>query len=132
MMIDYASRVDTIRRKNPHLNFDIAKAPQIEGSQIPLTVARIPALFVSKASSHKTASWRFILWLSEEVGAEKMIENLNVAPVSRDLLGRASQKSFWEILRSSSLQARWIHDPDPQGSKTILYDMVESIADARK
>lgn len=132
IMIDYSSTVDAIRSKNPHLNFDVSKVPQIEGSQIPITVAKIPAFVVSKASSNKLASWRFILWLSQEAEAEKMIEDINVAPVNRNLLNRTSQKPFWEVLRSSSLQARWIHDPRPVETRLILSDMVESIADTRK
>ncbi|MFC1595143.1 extracellular solute-binding protein [Patescibacteria group bacterium] len=132
MMIDYVSEIDSIKEKGPHLSFDVAKIPQVAGTQNPLTVAKMPAFVVANMSRSKMASWRFILWASESAQVATMLEGKNLAPARRDLLNNPSEKIINEMLRSSALQSSWPKDPDPETTSKILKEMIDAIASRQK
>ena len=132
MMLEYASRYGNIKEKAPHLAFDVAKVPQLSTDSIPVTVAQVPAIVVSaQAKQKEIAAWQFALWLTEEERITDYVEALNVAPARRDILRKDINHEFWPLLKSSALQSKWIRDPIPKETHTIIREMIESVASAQ-
>lgn len=129
MMFDYASRVPSITEKNPHLSFDIARAPQLVDSDIPVTVSRLPGITVNKFTAEPIAAWQFALWLTAPEQAKLLIGESTVAPATRSLLTGTSERPYWPVLQQSTLQASWLNDPVPTKTTPVLRDMIKSITD---
>lgn len=131
MMIAPSSYIESLRQKNPHLKFDIAAMPQLEGSTRAITTSRLYGLVINKSSSHQTESWKLAVWLSGPTGQKLVLKDRPVAPTNRSLIGSYKHPEFGSLLSSSALQSVHLLDTDPEQTKTIFYDAVESIADRR-
>ena len=131
MMVAPASSVESLRQKNPHLIFDIAAVPQLEGSTRAITASHIPALVVNKASTKQSESWKMLAWLASPVGQPYVLKERSVAPINRALIGTYNHPEFGSLLSASALQSVHLVDNNPDLSSQVMYDAVESITDRR-
>ena len=131
MMIAPSSYVELLRQKNPHLKFDIAAVPQLEGSARAITASRLYGLVINKSSAHQAESWKLAVWLSGPTGQKLVLKERPVAPVNRSLIGTYNHPEFGSLLASSALQSIHLIDITPDQTREIFYDAVESIADRR-
>lgn len=65
MMFNYSWHVNTIKTKNPALDFGIAPVPQIQNVKTPLTFANYWSLAVNNTSASKEIAWEFIKFLQQ-------------------------------------------------------------------
>lgn len=131
MMIAPSSYVETLRQKNPHLKFDIAAIPQLEGASRVITGTRLTAFVVNKTSASKPEAWKLLIWLSGTSGQKLVIKDRVVATVNRSLIGSYPHPEFGTLLNSSALQALHLVDTTPELTNQIFFDAVESIVDRR-
>lgn len=132
MMFDYGSVATDITNRDPHINFDIAKIPQLTGSAIPLTVSTLPAITVSKFTREPIAAWQFARWLTAPEQAATLIGQKIVAPATRGPLSSVSERPYWPVLQQSTLQASWLNDPQPSVTTPILREMITQITNGTK
>lgn len=131
MMIAPSSSVTTLRQKNPHLKFDIAAVPQLEGATRSVSGTRLTAFVVNKASKYQPEAWRLLVWLSGSDGQKLILKERPLATINRSLISAFPHPEFGSLLGSSALQATHLVDLTPELTNEIFYDAVESIVDRR-
>jgi len=79
-------RVFNIKEVNPQLNFKIAPAPQLSGTEI--TWASFWAEGVNKSSQHKKEAWEFLKFLSSQETMEKLYQTASKTRLFGELYSR--------------------------------------------
>lgn len=121
----FASELDTMRQRNPHLNFDTAIIPQITGSNNRLTYADVYALGVLKKSTVSNAALAVAYRMSLGGFAAIISNGLKVAPARRDLLSAGSKDPNIDLFVQSAIIAKTWYDPNYTSTRNIFADMVE-------
>lgn len=131
MYFGYASEYEQIKKKNPHLNFDVAEIPQIRDGQIKTTYAKVYALAVSKNSQQANQAFSAINYLSGGKYNQLFAESLGLGPARRDLLSAQAKTPILSVVYKSSVMFKTWLDPDNKSTYQIFKDMVESTATGR-
>lgn len=127
MIIGYASDIPRIVEKNPHLNFDVARFPQLKDAPIKIYYGRYQFEAVSRQSQNADEAWRFILWLSEKENVKAFADAVALAPSRRDLMGEQPPKDYLEIFYGQALAARTWLVPDEDLINDLFTEMVTSV-----
>lgn len=126
MYFGFGSEADTIRAKNPNLNFDMAFFPQPNAGALPATYGKMSGLAILSASSNKSGTWRAITAMTSKDFLARYAELSGLPPVRRDLLVDVPNDDFSPILYKSALYAKsWIQ-PSIEDTDSALKDMIES------
>lgn len=132
MYFGYASDMESIRNKNPHLNFDIAEMPQIKNSGSKITFGKIYAIAALKNSiktqSKLTAVLSAIFNLTSKQSTQSFSEVLGLSPARRDALSESSSDAYFSLLNKVSLVSRAWLEPDSGEVNVIFKNMAESVA----
>lgn len=131
MYFGYASELPDIKKKNPHLNFDVAVVPQIKKSPIKATFGKIFSAVISKSSQHTQSAFSAVFKLAGEKFSKRFAQTFYMAPARRDLLAAGSNDPDFSIFYKSAVMARTWLEPDPQKVYKIFQNMVESTATGR-
>ncbi|MBI1957569.1 MAG: extracellular solute-binding protein, partial [Candidatus Niyogibacteria bacterium] len=127
MYIGFASDLDAILAKNPHLNFDIAEVPQIAGGPIKATYARSYGLAVSKQSRLPAVALTVMYDLTSFNQQKLLAETGITPPVLRTLLSNPPENPALETFYASAIKARTWLDPDPERTRSIFQEMAGSV-----
>jgi len=127
----YASELDEIRTKNPHLNFDVAVVPQIRDIKNRLTYGNMGAIAIAKKSDNPQTAVAVSFILSGRDFAQSLSNALGIAPARRDLLSIRQSDAFKSIFYESALLSRGWLDPDPNKTYMIFKNMVENVGSGR-
>lgn len=131
----FASEFADLKRKNPHLNFDIAKMPQakkVEGSDSRnITYGNMQGLAILKASKNIPATFKSIVLLSDEISADIISEGLDLPPTRRDLLAKKPTGEYMPLFYESALISRAWLDPTPKGTTRMFMNMIERVVSGR-
>lgn len=126
MMFNYAYNIETVRAKQPHLNFGIAPMPQM-GDGKTINYANYWAAAVSKSSRNYQYAWQFLTWMSQKENIQKF-SDLTGKPVSRrDLVARQSQDLDLGVFANQNLTAKSWYQVDNSAIESILADAVEAV-----
>ncbi len=133
MYFGYASELENIKAKNPHLNFDIAEVPQIrpaqgEASKIRATFGRIYSLVISKKSSQTQTVFSALLKLTDKDFNKDFSKTTGLGSARRDVLAEGTDDSILSIVYKSTIMSRAWLEPDSQQVSEIFKNMVESTA----
>lgn len=125
MALGLAKDVETIKLKNPRLNFGIAPLPQIVNSNRKSTYASYIFKGVSKMSKNPLEAWKFLLYLSGAETSKNYIELTHRPPARRDLISSAPN-SLGAFYRQALYSQDW---PVPEETSVlkIFKDVIESI-----
>ena len=127
----YASELPYISNRNPNLNFDVAKMPQIKDAKSQMTFGKMTSVVLMKTSKNfNTAKYvqelmaqkEFVDALVSAIGSE-----YPVAPARRDLLGTPQKNLLGPALYNSALIARAWLDPSDVKTATVFKTMVEDV-----
>ncbi len=126
-----ASEYETLQRKNPNLNFDVAMMPQSRSTDQKTVYADLSFIGLIKNSPNLQAAFNaaFLLTNSENIKIFSDISNL--PPVRRDLLVSRNDNAALQTFYSSALIAQPFVDPSVADTTRILTDMVESVVSGR-
>jgi len=127
----FASELESLRVKNPNLNFDVAPVPQA-GNDSNFTFGRMYALSIAKNSRNIPGSFRAIKGLTSNLMLRKLSEFNNLPPVSRDLLSVRPTSPYMDVFYKSAVSSRAWLDPEPQGTSEIFKNMVETIISGKE
>lgn len=131
MYLGYASELPIIADKNPNLNFDITKVPQIPDARINMTFGKIYGLGVIKGGKNPQGALSVATLLSSKEAVSGITEALSVetplAPARRDLIGTPPETSYGPVIYSSGLMARGWYDPGDYFTNPIMAELVDDV-----
>jgi ABC-type glycerol-3-phosphate transport system substrate-binding protein len=126
-----ASELLEIQRKNPNLNFDVTKLPQIKELNKSLTYGNFYALVVPKTSKNTAGAFSIGGVLATGSYTSAFIDALGLQPVRRDLLATTPTNGYGKIFFDSAIISRsWIN-PNPKVVSTIVSEMVSAVTSGR-
>lgn len=128
---DYASAYKDIQLKNPHLNFAVAMVPQLRGTKVDITYARMHGLAVMKSSKNKQTAFVAVQRLLESEPSGQFASTFSLPPVRRDLLSKRPTDSTLSVFYDSAIRARTWLDPRPEESDKAFRTAVESVSSGR-
>jgi len=133
MYFGFASEFDDIVDGNSHLNFDVAKLPQIRGQAAEKTFATSIAAAVMKTSGNPTTSFRVVFAMLDKEFLLGLSEASGLVPSRRDmLLEEDSVDPYVGVFNSSSIIGRGWLDPDEEKTRQIFQNMTENITSGRQ
>ncbi len=121
-----ASELDTIRNKNPHLNFDVALVPQQAGDKRQ-TFGRFYGVAVLRSSKKLSSSASAAMMLASQTYAKKMSDALGVIPVQRAILASGTSDPIRTVFYDSALISRSWYDPDSVATANIFRGFLDEI-----
>jgi multiple sugar transport system substrate-binding protein len=127
----FASELSDIKKKNPHLNFDVAAVPQTGGTIRKITFGNIKGLALLKSSKNIQASFKAASMLSDDVFISAISKDLNLPPVRRDLLRKKPADEYMSIFYDSALISKAWLDPLPSATENIFGNMIERIVSGK-
>jgi len=130
MYFGFASEFETIRQKNPNLNFDVAVIPQSR-TGIRATYGKVLALAIPKTTPNVERAFSFIRSITEPDVVAFYSDNLFLPPVRRDLLAVKADNAFMQTFQDSALIAKNVYDFNPDETNSIFKRMVESVVSGR-
>jgi multiple sugar transport system substrate-binding protein len=131
MYFGYSSEIDTIKEKNPHLNFDIAEMPQIRDGKIKATFAKIYGLVISKNSAQRQTAFSAALDLSGQNFSKDFSGAIGLGSARRDVLAKGTADPILSVVYKSSIMSKAWLEPNPDAVSEIFKNMVESAATGR-
>lgn len=122
-----ASELDSIRRKNPNLDFDVSLLPQVRDTKRKMTYGSFLGIAVSKHSRFSTAAINTAAQLAGNPISGELAADLKMAPPRRDLLGNKPELAYENLIFNSAIiSGAWI-DPDPENTSSVFSFIVENI-----
>jgi len=128
----FASELDSIRRRNPHLNFDTAMLPQIRDNKNKLTYGTMQGLSILKDSANFTLSFNVASRIATSNYITELVQNLGIAPARRNLLIDKQDNANKTIFYDSALISKAWLDPDPIETEAIFQEIIEDITSGRR
>jgi ABC-type glycerol-3-phosphate transport system substrate-binding protein len=123
----FASEYNSIKLKNPNLNFDVTSFPQPYSAKTKLTFGRMNGLAVVKSSRQINSAFQTIYALSGPVFSSLWSSATKSAPARRDLLSQVSTDPNVVIFNNSALISRAWLDPNPSATNGVFQDMIEGV-----
>ncbi len=127
MYLGLASDYGSIRRSNPHLNFDVGVLPQRDVEKNRVTYADIYAISVTRGTRNAAAAKEIAIAMATTNFAKLVSSAINLPPARRDLLSIGTSDLVASIFYSSAIMSRSWLDPMPIESSAIFQEMIESI-----
>jgi ABC-type glycerol-3-phosphate transport system substrate-binding protein len=137
--LGYASEIPTIAARNPNLNFDIARAPQINTTNEQTTIGNMTSVGIIKTSKNFTAAYTAATTvISLDPFVNQLVSNLMiktpVAPARLALLGRANypKNLYGQLLYNSALISKGWLDPHSASTNPIFSTLFDSVVSGAK
>lgn len=127
----YASEYQTIKEKNPHLNFDVAMVPQVSKDSSKLTFGKIQGIAITAASHNQAGAFRAASLLSGAIAIGSISNSLGAPPVRRDLIAAGPPDAVSTVFYNSALISRGWYDPAPAATDSMFMNMFDSVTSGR-
>jgi len=127
----FASEYQSIKQKNPHLNFDVAMVPQVSPTATKLTFGRMYGVAIVRASKNQAGALHATTLLSGSSVIGGISALTNLPPVRRDLVSLRPTDPVSSVFYASALIARAWYDPSPVETNLIFMNMIESVNSGR-
>ncbi len=111
------------------LNFEIVRAPQIEGNR-EVNFTNYQLQVVSKKSSHINEAWNFIQFAATEGGAQSYLTATGRPTALRSLVDSQTADPKLGVFASELLTATsWYKGVDAQTAEAFLAEMIDSVSE---
>lgn len=136
----FASEYQSIKQKNPHLNFDVAMVPQVSSTANKITFGRMHGVAIVKASKNQAGALYATTLLSGSNVIKEISALTNLPPVRRDLIALRPTRESGDspalvaarsVFYDSALIAHAWYDPSPAETNSIFMNMIESVNSGR-
>ena len=128
MYLGYGSELPSISTKNPNLNFDIARVPQVANSKTAVTYGRMETLAVIKNTKNQAAAFKVLTDFTTSTFISNILTVLAqqgpVAPARLDMLGTKPTDAWGPLIYNSAILSRSWLDPNPIVTDQIFQDMI--------
>lgn len=127
----YASEHQSIKQKNPHLNFDVAMVPQAKNAPTKLTFGRMQGVAIVKASRNPQGALRAALLLAGKDAVGGISAATGLPPVRKELISLRPTDAVQSVFYNSALIARAWPDPSPTETNALFMAMIDDITSGR-
>lgn len=127
----FASELNTLKLKNPNLNFDVSAIPQSRTGSAKITYGDLQGLAITKTSKNIAGALRVIAGLSSPEAISELIKLTGLPPIRKDVISRGTTDPFLTLFFESALWSRGWLDPDINETNILFKEMVESITSGR-
>jgi multiple sugar transport system substrate-binding protein len=128
----YSYHTPLLQARNPKLNFDVAKLPQIGGSRV-VNYASYWVHTVAKSSKHADEAWDLIQFATKKEQAEKYLATAERPTALRELINAQIENSDMSVFASQTLTAKsWYKGRDAGAAETALLDLIDNALSASK
>jgi len=127
----FASEFDEIRKRNPHLDFDVAMLPQVRDAT-KKTFGRMSGVSTIKTSDNINVAFSVAVKLIDSSVVATISEGIGLPPARRDLLGKTPNDPYKTVFYDSALVSDAWLDPDPKETDTIFNEMMSNITSGRR
>lgn len=126
----FASELESLRERNPNLDFDVARFPQAQGAERRLTYGRMYAMAAVANSANLNTVASVMRELSAPQNASNIANLLAIAPTHKTLLSETPQGAFAPLFYQSAIEARsWL---EPAGETADIFrNMVQDVTSGR-
>lgn len=124
----YASEHQLIKKKNPHLNFDVALVPQAEGAPIKVTFGRMHGLAIPAASKNSQGAFQAILVLIGQKAIGDASSLLSLPPVRRDLFSSRPTDPAMSVFYDSAVLSKGWYDISSEDTDMLFKGMIDDVA----
>lgn len=127
MIFNYAAKKNSIKLKNPFLNFKTAGMPQLAGGEKSVNYADYWGLAVTNNSKYPEWAWDLILYLTgDEPTAERYLNTSNRPPALRSLIQKYADHPELGIFAKQALSARSWQQIDKNQIAEIFSQMIKA------
>ncbi len=126
-LFSYSYTADTIRQKNPNLNFDVAGVPQPNLDQPAVNFANYWAAGVSKQSKNQPAAWDLLKFLTGKTSLDKYYAQHKLPSSRKDLISLQIQDPDIGVFANANLTAKPFYKPDQQKLDAIFAKTIDSV-----
>lgn len=129
MILGYLRDENSIREKNPSLNFGIAPIPQPKNAQKPLTYPSYYGYAVSRTSTKKEFAWPTLVKFTTDptIATQFSSEKIKVVPALLSLINDALTDIDLSVFAKQALTARSWAQVDAPGIRTIFSGTINSV-----
>ena len=132
LYLGFASELLDIQEKNPNLNFDVARVPQVSDGPTKSTFGKFYGIALMKQSDNVGGAFQAAFALSGAQAGQLWSDKFLLSPVRRDLLAQKPTDAFKSIFYTEALIAHGFLDPSPTETDGILGTMISDIASGRR
>lgn len=131
MYFGRGSDYNTIRSRNPNLNFDVAVVPQGQSATIKRTSGELYGFAIPRLAANPQGAFAAAKTLAEAPYADALAARLALVSPRRDTIARGEADPFRQSLLTSALYMRTWLDPEPVTTETVFQTMVEDVVSNR-
>lgn len=123
----YASELSDIQAKNPNLNFDVSRIPQVRDLPFKNTYGKMTGVAVMKTSTNKPAAF-FVASLLTTAEFNKAVSRVFHLPlVQRPLLAQAPADPFMKVFYDSALISKGWLDMNPEKTYVVFQTVIDFV-----
>ncbi len=131
LYLGFASELFSLRNKNPNLNYDVARMPQIAITDTQITYGKLYGVASLKSSKNLRAAYVVSTIMVGPEFVNTLANGLALPPARRDLLLQKPSNPYATIFYDSALMARAWQDPNPEETKAIFKSLVANTLSGR-
>lgn len=124
----YPADYETMREKNPNLNFRMAAIPQISATSKKVNYGQLYSFGISKISKNLAGSVGIVNVLTSKENMATLLTELPYAPTRRDLLSdKPRDDSNKVLIFNSAIISKSFLDPDAKETNKLIINAVNQI-----
>jgi ABC-type glycerol-3-phosphate transport system substrate-binding protein len=127
----FASEINSLRERNPNIDYDVAPIPQARGSQNRVTFGRMHGISIVRSTQNPAIAFAVMEVLTSKDALSLWTELTYLPPVRRDVINQGTKDPYLQIFYDSALIADSWLDPDKFESGQIFQNMVESVTSGK-
>jgi len=129
MLFAYSYNLPIIKAKNPKLNFNIAKLPQIEGNEANVNFANYWLEVVSSKTKNKDTAWNFLQFITDSEEAKMYLEKTKKPTALRSLVNDQSDDLDIGVFVNQVLTAKsWYRGNNAIATEGYMGEIIKSVA----
>lgn len=132
MYLGFGSELFALQEKNPNLNFDVTRVPQVRDGVIKTTFGNFYGIALMKQSDNVAGAFSAAYTLSGQEAGQLWADAFDLPPARRDLLAQVPTDAFHSVLYAEALIAHAFLDPAPTQTDAIFRTMVDDIISGRE
>ncbi len=126
-LYSYAYTADTIKQKNPNLNFNVAPVPQPNLDGLAVNFANYWGEAVSKQSKNSAVAWDFLNFLSSKDSLDKYYAKDKQPSSRNDLISLQIQDPDIGVFANANLTAKSFYRPNQAKFDDIFGEMIDDV-----
>lgn len=126
--IGKASEIETIKKLNPNLNFDITTVPQSQSSIRKVTYGLMHTLMIPRGAKNLNGAIATMTTLTSPEVQKAFAKKFSVATVRKDTLSTSDSTSPYEaVFNRSAIMAQGILEPDSKKINDIIKELIDTV-----